>query len=257
VNNSCPSCGAIYNVAQKDIGRRIKCKKCGTGLVVTEAGLEVDGGAPVPAGGAPLGDDAYDDRDDAAPAPRPRRSAQRSAGGPGLQLDPIQMFKDIGGVPTVLFAFGAFLVIVFLFMPIVGIANVSRKQAKLMEEQNSLAAAERRYNEKENKTTDDEKNIETLRKNSKKKQTELADDVSAARVASGMDSYRERYGMMFGFVFLMFGAIGYLMPGQPSTRRIVGAIVVTAQMVIVFLMFAGFGGGPPRVQHDVRVGEKD
>src|SRR5688572_25569716 len=42
VNNTCPTCGAVYNVAAKDIGRRIRCKKCATGLTVSDAGLELD-----------------------------------------------------------------------------------------------------------------------------------------------------------------------------------------------------------------------
>src|SRR5690349_19401608 len=45
MNNTCPTCGALYNVASKDIGRRIKCKKCSAALIVTESGLEEEGAA--------------------------------------------------------------------------------------------------------------------------------------------------------------------------------------------------------------------
>ena len=48
MNNNCPSCGALYNVASKDIGRRLKCKKCNSALTVTDAGLEMDDGGPPP-----------------------------------------------------------------------------------------------------------------------------------------------------------------------------------------------------------------
>jgi predicted Zn finger-like uncharacterized protein len=40
MNNTCPACGAAYNVSARDIGRRISCKKCGTPLAVTDPILE-------------------------------------------------------------------------------------------------------------------------------------------------------------------------------------------------------------------------
>jgi predicted Zn finger-like uncharacterized protein len=51
MNNACPECGAVYAVAEKDIGRRIACKKCSTTLVVTADGLqrESEAGAVPPA----------------------------------------------------------------------------------------------------------------------------------------------------------------------------------------------------------------
>ena len=49
MNNLCPSCGTIYNVTAKNIGRRTICKKCGTGLVVNERGLEIVSPKPAPA----------------------------------------------------------------------------------------------------------------------------------------------------------------------------------------------------------------
>ena len=88
MNNSCPSCGAIYNVAQKDIGRRLKCKKCGSSLMVTEAGLEMDGGGAVPAA-VGADDDMYEEE------AVPRSKKKRSSGG---GADPVQLFKDYGGV---------------------------------------------------------------------------------------------------------------------------------------------------------------
>jgi predicted Zn finger-like uncharacterized protein len=68
MNNSCPECGAVYAVAEKDIGRRIACKKCNTALEVTDNGLKrVDDFSPP-------NDDAHGrDRDDDRDNPRAAR----------------------------------------------------------------------------------------------------------------------------------------------------------------------------------------
>src|SRR5206468_131012 len=126
MNNSCPSCGAIYNVAAKDIGRRIKCKKCQTALIVTENGLEVDqpvvpAAAAAPA--APLFDDE-DDGDEVVSTKKGKDRGRRYAGPPGPSLG--ERLEKVGGIPTLIMGFGAFLVIVFLFLPIIGSAAVSR-----------------------------------------------------------------------------------------------------------------------------------
>ena len=42
MNSACPTCGAVYAVTPKDVGRKLKCKKCHTALAVTDAGLVVD-----------------------------------------------------------------------------------------------------------------------------------------------------------------------------------------------------------------------
>ena len=48
-----------------------------------------------------------------------------------------------------------------------------------------------------------------------------------------------------GFLLLGFGAIGFMRDTQPLIRRIVGAVVVTAQMLLVFAtMIAGCGRVP-------------
>ena len=120
MNNTCPSCGAVYNVAAKDIGRKIKCKKCNTPLVVSDAGLVVDApSAAAPFAAAAVADDFSMD-DDAVPSPKGARKAARPARSSGGGLD------AIGGVPTILFGLGTFLVIFFAFMPLIGEAATSR-----------------------------------------------------------------------------------------------------------------------------------
>lgn len=241
MNNSCPSCGAVYNVAGKDIGRKIRCKKCSSPLIVTEAGLEVDepaaAAAREPANTFEMGDDEEEG------GSRKRGKGKKYAGGGGL--DVMQLVRDFGGIATAFFAFGAFLVIVFLFMPIIGAAANERADAtkdKLEQERDAkikkLVPTGKRL---EDLTSDERKkyddDAEKIRKDYEKRIGDATDDARAERTGNKRAKWMEMYGMMFGFVFLMFGSLGYMMPTQSNIRRIVGAIVVTAQMVLVFIYF--------------------
>ena len=244
MNNTCPSCGAVYNVAAKDIGRRIRCKKCATGLTVTAAGLEIDDPTAAPAPSrAPAPPHDFDDEDDAPP---PRRSRDRDdrprpARGGGFKLDPLQIFKDVGGVPTLLFGFGAFLVIVFLFQPIIGSAAVSRAQGASERIDLEWKTQERKLR-KDKKTEED---IGTARekfyKDNDKDRAE--ENVGYEVISTKRSRWFEMYGMMFGFLFLMAGCLGYMMPEQTTVRRILGTVVLGAQILIIFLVFAAAGGG--------------
>lgn len=242
MNNTCPSCGAIYNVATKDIGRRIRCKKCATGLVVTDAGLEIDDAnvAPVPTRApAPPPPSQFQDLDD-EPAPR-RAGRGRPARAGGLPFDPLQLFKDFGGVPTLLFGFGAFLVIVFLFMPIIGGAAVSRAEGA-RERLDLEWSIQLRKLQKDKKSPED---VEAAREKFFKDndRDRVEDGVSFERVSNKRARWFEMYGMMFGFLFLMAGSLGYMMPEQTTVRRILGTVVLGAQVLIIFLIFAVGGGG--------------
>src|SRR5882757_1790236 len=100
MNTSCPTCGALYNVAAKDIGRKLKCKKCNTSLIVTEAGLVVDSGtgsAPASAP-APVSAIAVDDDEEEVVVSKKKGKASKYSGPRTNPLD------AIGGVPTLLFA---------------------------------------------------------------------------------------------------------------------------------------------------------
>lgn len=234
MNNTCPNCGAVYNVAAKDVGRKIRCKKCGTPLVVAEEGLVSDEPevAAAPRRPAPVDDDDVEETP-------PRRSARgKRLSGLG-SLDFMQVFKDFGGAATVLFGFGAFLVIVFLFQPIIGAAAVQRAQG-------SVERIDLEWKTKERQMRKDKKSEEDI--NTAREKFFKDNDKERAeerRADTDIDNKRARwmemYGMMFGFLFLMAGSIGFMMPGQSGVRRVVGAIVVTAQMLIIFLVFAVTG----------------
>lgn len=249
MNNTCPTCGAVYNVAAKDVGRRIRCKKCGTGLLVSEAGLEVDdaGVEAMPTRSAPpsapRSAPPVEDFEDAPPVRgrRGRDEAPRPARGGGLPFDPLQVFKDFGGVPTLLFGFGSFLVIVFLFQPIIGTAAISRAEGA-RERLDLDWSAQLRKLQKDKKSPED---IEAAREKFFKDndRDRVEDSVSYERVSNKRSRWFEMYGMMFGFLFLMAGCLGYMMPGQTGVRRILGTVVLGAQVLIIFLIFAAGGGG--------------
>jgi hypothetical protein len=233
----------VYNVAAKDIGRRIRCKKCATGLIVSDAGLEIDDAnvpqvptrssspPPPPASNFEVDDD-----------PPPRRSRDRSQPGRGMgsNLNVMAIFKDFGGVATLFFGFGAFLVIVFLFQPIIGTAAVSRAEGAGERIDLEWRTQERKLR-KEKKTEED---ITTAReKFYKDNDKDRADEnVGYERVSNKRSRWFEMYGMMFGFLFLMAGCLGYMMPEQTTVRRILGTVVLGAQMLIIFIIFAAGGG---------------
>src|SRR5262245_45392852 len=115
MNNACPSCGAVYAVSAKDIGRKIKCKKCSTSLRVDDTGLVVDATSASPpppppaqpAVAAAVVDDDYDDED------RPKKIKKPAP----RSYDPNapSFLTKIGGIPTVIFCVGLFLVLWFTF----------------------------------------------------------------------------------------------------------------------------------------------
>ena len=124
MNNACPTCGAVYAVTTKDIGRKLKCKKCSTALAVTDAGLVVDGSA---AGhpGRPVACRRLRHRRRRSREHRGRRRRSYSGRrGPGLG----ETLAKIGGIPTILFGFGTFLVLWFTFMDPIGQAAIDRAQ---------------------------------------------------------------------------------------------------------------------------------
>lgn len=53
MNTNCPNCNGPYNINESHIGRKFKCKKCGSALVVTDLGIELQHADPVSQPAAP------------------------------------------------------------------------------------------------------------------------------------------------------------------------------------------------------------
>src|SRR4029077_15955569 len=126
MNNACPTCGAVYAVTSKDIGRKLKCKKCSTALVVTDAGLVVDAPTATAAPAAPVATAAVaDDFDtgDEVVSTKGKKAKKYSLGGGGGGGE---FLAKIGGIPTILFSVGIFLVLWFSFMAPISEAAILR-----------------------------------------------------------------------------------------------------------------------------------
>ena len=226
MRNACPTCETVYAVTPKDVGRRIVCKKCGATLVIDDDGFRVE---PPPRMPEPM-----PPREERPRAVRPPREPLMAPLWARLKpyLDP----------PTVAFAAGVFLVLVALFMPLIGRAKVERRQAAITEER--LYTDDLIKQLRAGKTANEER-IKKVEEDWQKRRETLELDVKYAEVGNQMSTYWDRYWLLTGFLLLGFGAIGFMRDTQPLIRRIVGAVVVTAQMLLVFAtMIAGCGRLP-------------
>jgi len=253
MNNACPTCGAVYAVATKDIGRKIKCKKCNTALLVDDTGLVLD--APVAvAVAAPAGPaDDFETGDDAAVAKK--KSRKYSDRGPALG----SLLAAVGGVPTILFAVGVFLIIWFTFMPVIGEAATLRatEYPKLLKHEMDLKIKALVPRDKQNKegianlTAEEQKQITDKSKpiveDYSRRIAEAEEDAEETRITNKRDVWFEQNGTMFGFLFLAFGCIAYLRGEQGLILRIVAAVILTFMMLVVFARFGGCGGSMPKL----------
>jgi predicted Zn finger-like uncharacterized protein len=256
MNQNCPSCGALYNVADKDVGRRLKCKKCNAALKVTDKGLEEDRGTtndskpvPIPAADRDDRDRADGDRAD-EPSPRKRKRDRDERTGPGLFT---QLVTQIGGISTILFGLGVFFVILFTFMTEIGAAATVRADAakKKLEAEKAL---ELRDLLPKGKTDETQLNADERKVyDNKKKDVEnrydppiarADDEAKLTRANNDRAVWMERYGLMFGFMFVAFGCVGYLRTAQPLVLQIVAAVILSFMMMVVFFSFGGGCGGP-------------
>lgn len=235
MNSLCPSCGTEYAVATKDIGRRLKCKKCGTALRVGESGLVVDEAAATdePAAAAP------------PPVPAPRRSAQ----GAGVA----EWLAKIGGTPTLLFGLGVFFVLYFFFQNTLSVASANRAEGgydrvkleesieirKLREGKDLESLSPEARNEFEKDYTKKKRDIE---KKYEKPLNEANDDKEYAKIGSKRSPLLDNFGLMVGFILLAFGCIAYMRSDTHLLIRIVGGVILTLMMMAVFAKFSGCRG---------------
>lgn len=249
MNSTCPTCGAVYAVTPKDVGRRLKCKKCKTALAVTDAGLVVDTpSASAPAIVATHADDF--DTGGEVVSTRGKKGKRFSAtSGPGVG----EVIVRIGGISTILFSLGTFLVIWFTFMDPIGEAAITRasmSEKKIRLEQQAelkklLPKGKKSPLELEG---DEKKTYDEKAKKVNEDYEKKADDAKEEAAITEVDVRRsirfDKYGQLFGFVFLAFGCIGYLRTEQPLVMRIVAATVLALMLLLIFNLAAGGCAGP-------------
>jgi len=248
MNNACPSCDAVYAVTAKDVGRKIKCKKCGAALRVDDEGLVEDSPSTAPASNG----------NDDSPGTKKRR--RFSAGG-GVKFG--ELIEKVGGVPTALFGFGVFLTIWFFFQQTIsapnGASDNRSKAAALrvkLEQDQELRKAEGEPPEQPELDAD-AKALETysnakkeydktllkkrkeIDKKFKKPLNEANDDYTLSQISNARGMWWDQYGLMFGFLFLSFGCIGYIRSEGNLTLRIVAGAILTLVFLVVFTKFSG------------------
>jgi predicted Zn finger-like uncharacterized protein len=257
MNSACPTCGAVYAVTSKDVGRKLKCKKCSTALAVTDAGLVVDGSAVAPAiPAAPVAAVVADDfgTGDEVVSPKGKKGKRYSGPkGPGLG----ETIGKIGGIPTILFGIGTFLIIWFTFMEPIGQAAITRAQANVNKLTNEREAELKKLMPKGKKSElelegDERKTYEDkakkIREDYEKRIEDARESASNAEVDNTRSIWFDKYGQLFGFLFLAFGCIGYLRTDQPLVMRIVAAVVLGVMLLLIFsLAVSGCGGSGPRL----------
>jgi hypothetical protein len=145
----------------------------------------------------------------------------------------------IGGIPTVLFALGVFLVIWFSYMVPIGDAAAQRAQARVnmlkLEQQIEI----QRLQSKGGKGEEME-NIKKIVEKYQPKVQEAENDAEYSRISSLRSRWLDLYGQLVGFVLLAFGCIGYLRTEQPLVLRIVAAVILSFMLMVMFIF--GVGG---------------
>jgi predicted Zn finger-like uncharacterized protein len=254
MNNACPTCGAVYAVATKDVGRKIKCKKCGSALRVDDSGLVVDapvaGAAPPAVPAVPAGE--FDPADD--PGSLAKKKARRaSGGGPGFG----DFVANIGGVPAILFGFGIFFTLYFFFQNSLTNASLQRAdggvERVIMEREGKL----RKLKYDEEKLRDDledkeitrekyDERMENIRKDKKKINKDYApkiDEVSDIKAETSISTKRwawfDGFGLLLGFILLAFGCVAYLRADTTMYMRIVAGVILCVMMMAIFGKFSG------------------
>jgi hypothetical protein len=222
VNQNCPVCGTQFKIGHGQVGTQFPCFKCGTSLTVTPAGIQAAGAAPHPPPPPPLS---------AVPLSADRAAAALPAGPP--------WWRRVD-VSTWLFGLGTFLVILYLFLPLINQGKARRARAKL----DLGEAREKRAEEEYKKSLATGPASPTASANRAlakeawaKDRAQLEAEVSDARSEAAMSNYWYTWGMMFGFMLLAGAALGYLSPSQPTIRRVVGAIILCGEILLIFLRY--------------------
>lgn len=263
MNNACPGCGAVYAVAEKDIGRRIACKKCSASLIVAEDGLRYDesAAAPPPAPERDRGRDRDADdrgRDDDDRGGRKRRDRDRDreetdeerearrARRAAATNEVMNKLKSLGDVPTWLYAIGLVLTIYANYAGQIDTAKVTGREGNIKEEERDTIIEKRKIQAEieERKppeaTSDEEKKMKEIDKEWKNRKNILDDRLAYAQASQQQGQWWNVMYKLLGFILLGFGAIGFLKPEQGPYKRILGGVTIAlilAQVVGGFPLF--------------------
>jgi len=239
MNNACPECGAIYAVAEKDVGRRIACKKCNASLIVTEQGLEHDG--PEAASSKKqetLERDRDRSRDDSGRRRRNRDDdaddRPRKPKGPGFG-GVMKKIKSVADIPTWLYGIGLLVTIYSFHTPLLDSATVYSRVGEAQSAEIDNVADAREVNQRNDgkPSEDDRKSLEKRQKEYTKETPRLNEKINSAQAAANKAKWWNVMYRIIGLIVLAFGAIGYLVGEQPQTKRILGAVTIAIILIHV------------------------
>src|SRR5262249_9674939 len=191
--------------------------------------------APAPAPAPVAAEPAFVIEDDppTAFAPPRRRSAAAEVRAEGE--DVLSSLISPYALPTYVMAFGAFLVITFLFFPLLDLAKIASREANIKAGELREQKLERQFQRKKDKTPTDEEARNKSKESWERERENLTDDVNDAKISADKWNYWYLWGQLFGFLLTALAALAYMAPKMPPTRRVVGAIVFTAVLLLVFL----------------------
>ena len=142
-----------------------------------------------------------------------------------------------------------FLVILFVSFPLIGRAASDRADAytKRLENDREREKFDLKPRKPRNEwTKSEEARIDEETPKIQAKYDRLVEeaklDAERTRIANVRDLWLESYGIMFGFMFVAFGCIGYLRTEQHLVLKIVAGTVLTLMLLILFLKFSGCQG---------------
>jgi hypothetical protein len=230
----CPQrgCSGTFQLDETAVGTIVKCRKCGAVLSVKTGGLSLVTGSLV----EPIDEDQADPNPPAPLAPIAHKETSPMSQHTG---------EDTGNiVPVILFGVGAVIVIVFLFLPLTDWARMVGKQAEIDQGDASEKRKDGRPPNRQGVKQDGDKAVEKAEKNRSddddkwaKKRQQLQEEATDARYAAQRKQSFYTWGMLVGFLFLAVASLLFLGPGQSRAKRVIGGIVITTQMLLVFFSF--------------------
>ncbi|MFM8272220.1 MAG: MJ0042-type zinc finger domain-containing protein [Gemmata sp.] len=237
MNNTCPSCGALYNVAAKDIGRRLKCKKCSTALTVLQEGLVVDDGAAVPG---------------ASEAETPDEPASKKKRAAGPRLNPLELLNPIGGVPGLLFGAGVVIVLFFTALQVLAAASNLRateyeRRLELDEKVDIRSKLPKGKNDPAELTGDEKTTFDAAKKKIEDeyapRKRSAAEDRQYTEIGNKRSRLYEGYGATFGLMLVACGCLGFLLTERAMIMRVVAAVILVGMVLGLFKIALGAGAG--------------
>lgn len=233
MKNTCPypGCGAAYDLTGQAVGTRFSCKQCGQYLVVGSDGLQRAPGPVVP---PPVNSVA---QGSSAPASPPASSAATTNG--NAVTHPNSLPSPLAGADrgTWLFVSGTIITLCTLFFPSIDQAKVARLEAMIV----AGDLRQQRIDAEGAREGGDAKGAAAAKERWRVRKADLEESAESAEMWRRGWMYWYRYLSLIGFVLLVFGSVAYMDSQQPPVRRVVGAIVLTALVLVVLSSLARTG----------------